>query len=188
MLIVYRILQGIASILLIYNSTQADTYLIKTWLQNKTDKNMTSKQNKNKWYVYQADVYGVDGMLDFSSKESLIKFMVSDEFLERCMPDGVSENTADEVKKISNRFALNEIDFIKYSEALLNVFKRNEGEIDTMYIEDFESLCKGKSKFGKMALEIFFETNELDPLENIPNKLMEDFKDFLDNANENWTG
>jgi hypothetical protein len=143
---------------------------------------------ENNWYIYQEDVYGVNGLLTFSSKQNLIKFVNSEDFMENSMPEGISENTPQQIEEASNLFTLNTIDYVEYAKALLEIIETNNGDITNMYIEDFESLCEGKSAFGKMAVTYFYEIKKLNPINHISNELKEKFRYFLDNADGVWVG
>jgi hypothetical protein len=141
---------------------------------------------ENNWYIYQEDIHGVNGLLSFSSKEELIAFVKSEDFIENSMPDGISETTSQQIQEASKLFAINTINNIEYAKALLDIIETNHGDITNMYIESFESLCEGNSEFGKMAIVYFYELNKLKPISSISNELRNDFKTFLDDAL--WVG
>jgi len=143
---------------------------------------------ENNWYIYQEDIHGVNGLLSFSSKEELIEFVKSEDFIEICMLEGISENTSQQIQEASKLFAINTINYIEYAKALLDIIETNHGDITNMYIESFESLREGNSEFGKMAIVHFYEIKKLNPIGHISEELKEIFRDFLDNADGVWVG
>lgn len=142
----------------------------------------------NNWYVYQEDIHGVNGLLAHPSKELLIDYIVSEDFVEICMPDGILKSDIIKIEDLSQQFLSNKITHIQYAAELLKVIENNAGDITTMYIEDFESLCERNSDFGKMTVTYFYEINKLKPLDHISNELKDTFRDFLDNADGVWVG
>lgn len=43
----------------------------------------------NDWYIYQNDVYGVNGLLTFQDKKHLMDYVISEEFVNISAPDGM---------------------------------------------------------------------------------------------------
>ncbi len=150
---------------------------------------MKNKKINNDWYIYQNDIYGVNGLQIIKTKEALVDYLTSKEFLSRSVPEGLNNDENKKVKDLTHKFSNNQITNIEYAQKLLEIFIDNEGEIEEMHIEDFESLCNGESEFSKSCIDGFY--SEMD-IEELPTKVSasdkEDFKSYFDNAHENWVG
>ncbi len=145
----------------------------------------TSKDNK--WYKYENDIFGVNGLLDFETKESLADFMVNGGFIESAMPDGMTDEDKGHLKDYTEEFLAGTMDSMEYADEVLQLVVGNEGELDELMIEDFKSLCTGKTEFGQMTVEYFAEHNELE-IDAVTADQEASFQNFFDTAYDVWIG
>ncbi len=143
---------------------------------------------ENNWYIYMEDINGVNALLVHSSKKLLADCISDEEFLEMSMPEGVSKSDSKKITELSKQFVSDIITPRQYATKLFKIIENNEGDTTTLYIEDFEGLCEGKTDFGKMAVLYFYEISKLKPMPNVATESKEAFKKFLDNADGVWVG
>ena len=149
---------------------------------------MKNLKINNDWYIYQNDVYGVNGLLTFQNKTHLMDYVISEEFVNISAPDGIQEEDYEKIKDLTQKFSTNQLTNIEYAQELCEILINNEGEIEQMYIEDFENLCKGISKFSEDCIGVFYSLKGIKPLKEIPEKDIKEFKTFFDNAEDSWIG
>lgn len=142
---------------------------------------------ENVWYMYENDIHGVNGLLSFPSKSKLVAYLKSDEFFELRFEEEPSEELRTTVVDAADRFASAEIDASELSTALELVFVDFDSEVETIEVEDFESLCKGESGFVEEAIELFCEKEDIDYVSEISDDLMPAFKQFFVDT-DYWIG
>ena len=149
---------------------------------------MENLKINNDWYIYQNDIYGVNGLLTFQNKKHLMDYVIGKEFINTSAPDGIQEEDYEKIKDLTQKFSTNQLTNIEYSQELLEILINNEGEIEQMYIEDFKNLCKGISEFSQSCIEGFYGERDVKPLKEIPEKDKKEFKNYFDNAEDTWIG
>lgn len=142
----------------------------------------------NDWYIYENDIYGVDALLDFGSKDELLDYVLDEDFADNRIPEGISEKGKAALQKYTDQFRANEVDHVQYAADLLDVIMEEEGEIERLQVEDFERICTGKSAFAELAISVFCDRQGIDVLQTIPTALQPAFKAILDNAIGDWIG
>ena len=142
----------------------------------------------NNWYLYQSDVYGVNGLLTFQNKNELMDYINSEDFIDTSAPEGIQKKDNQKINDLTQKFSINQITNIEYAQELLKILRNNEGEIEEMYIEDFESLCTGVSEFSKRCIDIFYSQKEVGNLDKVADSDKMDYKEFFDNAEDSWIG
>ena len=149
---------------------------------------MENLKINNNWYIYQNNVYGVNGLLTFQNKKDLMDYVICEEFVNISASDGIQEEDCEKIKDLTQKFSTNQLTNIEYAQELLKILINNEGEIEQMYIEDFESLCKGISEFSEYCIGVFYSLRGTKPLKEIPEKDKKEFKSHFDNAEDSWIG
>lgn len=142
----------------------------------------------NDWYIYEKDIYGVNALFEFGSKEELMNYIVEEEFIDHRMPDGISSEGNTLLQKLTDQFRTNELSRVQYIAALEELMKKEAAEIEHFYIDNFESLCQGNTHLGKIAVKIFAERQGDGELTTVPEELKPTFKEFMDNALGDWIG
>jgi Ni,Fe-hydrogenase I large subunit len=149
---------------------------------------MENLEINNDWYIYQNDVYGVNGLLTFQNKTHLMDYVMSEDFVHISAPDGIQEEDYEKIKDLTQKFSTNQLTNIEYAQELLDILVSNQGDIEQMYMEDFESLCKGVSEFSQSCIGGFYSLRGIKSLKEIPEKDKEAFKGYFDNAEDTWIG
>lgn len=142
----------------------------------------------NDWYIYENDIYGVNALLEFGSKEELANYVLEEEFAEFRLPEGISEEGQQKLEQVTQQFKKGELTNKQYSTALEELLTEEEGEIENIHVDSFEQVCQGQSYLGEMAIEIFAERKDLGELKSIPEELKGEFKEFMDGAVGDWVG
>jgi len=140
----------------------------------------------NTWYSYENDVYGKSGLLEYENKEELIEYITSEDFIELRENNKFSDEAKYKIKELSNLFKENKINHIEYSKKLSEVLIENESEISHIMIEDFNSLCTGKTKFGELTVELVSETLEIENLKEVTDDIKVRIEDFYEIAFNAW--
>lgn len=142
----------------------------------------------NDWYIYENDIYGVNAILEFGSKEELANYVLDEEFVEFRIPEGISEEGQQKLEQLTQQFKAGELTNKAYSTELEEVLTEEEGEIESIHIDSFEEVCQGKDYLGEFAIEVFAERKELGDIKSIPEELKAEFKSFMDSALGDWIG
>lgn len=142
----------------------------------------------NDWYLYENDIYGVNALLEFGSKEELANYILEEEFVEFRIPEGISEEGQLKLEQLTQQFKTGELNNQQYSTALEELLTEEEGEIESIHVDSFEQVCQGQSHLGEMAIEIFAERKDLEKLKSIPEELKGEFKEFMNGAVGDWVG
>jgi len=140
----------------------------------------------NTWYTYENDVYGVQGLLEYETKEELIEYITSEDFIELRENNKFPDEGKSQIKEISKLFKENKINHIQYSEKLSKILTENKSEINYIMVEDFNSLCTGQTEFGELAVELMCDTLEIDNLKEITDDIKLKIDDFYEIAFNAW--
>ncbi|MGH1337078.1 MAG: hypothetical protein ACRBFS_13220 [Aureispira sp.] len=142
----------------------------------------------NDWYIYENDIYGVDALLDFGSKEELMEYVLDEDFADNRIPEGLSEKGKAALQIHTDQFRANEIDQLQYAAQLLDLIIEEEGEIESLQIQDFERLCEGKGGFAELSISVFCDRQGIEAIKTIPTAQRPAFKTLLENALGDWIG
>lgn len=121
--------------------------------------NMATSES-NKWYLYENDIYGVNGLMDFPSKKDLVDYVLSADFLENRISKEIDEAGREDLQDACEKYMAGTIEAYDYTDQVLENLADYECEIDSMTIEDFESLRSGKSTFSQETIAMFCSRQE----------------------------
>ncbi len=142
---------------------------------------------ENKWYMYENDIYGVNALTDFPSKEALVEYILSPDYLESRISEEIDEAGKVDLKDACDRYMSNELNAFDFGEEVLMGLSDYDCEIEMMIIEDFQSLRTGKTEFSQECIEVYCDEAGIDS-KTIPDDHVEGFQKYFDDAHDNWIG
>jgi hypothetical protein len=149
-----------------------------------------SSSDSNKWYLYENDDYGVNGLLDYPSKGALCDYIRSADFLANRISRDMDEAGRSALQDACDSFMADEINEADFCDEVLQNLADYDCEIDSMMIEDFERLCAGHSEFSQEAINMFCHRQGIEPVLQavVTDEHIVAFQQFFDSAHEHWIG
>jgi hypothetical protein len=128
--------------------------------------------------------------MDFPSKKDLVDYALSPDFLENRISKDIDEAGRVDLQDACEKYMAGTIEAHDYTEQVLENLADYECEIDSMTIEDFESLRSGNSSFSQETIEMFCSRQEgiEEPVTVISDEHKEAFQKFFDDAHKFWIG